>query len=355
MFPCSNTTKPFWLPPDSLLADVLHGEGGVLPQLLGLLLWLAPGQDAVHWYWHQLDLNLVVRGSVVLQETKTLWLKQVWRTQLLHLIKKTDLNCNFIVEKSKEYKKASCNLQTRTKWRRRQLAFTHSISQVRAPDHGAAFLAHFQWQRGRRVPLRPVAPVAQHHHLHYCGRHGHAVANGEGDGVVLVGESGVPVEQNVAGDVTESEGVAWRDGEGVNRGVCILLFIYFSNYCMSLSICRSTFNSVQLQVLPSLFRAAQFHFISLSIQLKNKNYMTPNIWHLLVKSYLRVPVWFDLFADFQSKETADLHEISCSTNEQCEKCSKRRCVCRRVLKTRGCRWSTLRQRRGKWQIKTHVW
>lgn len=58
------------LPPDSLFTDVLHGEGGVLPQLLGLLLQLAPGQDAVHRYRHQLDLNLVVWGNVVLQETR---------------------------------------------------------------------------------------------------------------------------------------------------------------------------------------------------------------------------------------------------------------------------------------------
>lgn len=57
-------------PPDSLFIDVLHGEGGVLPQLLGLLLQLAPGQDAVHWHRHQLDLNLVVWGNVVLQETR---------------------------------------------------------------------------------------------------------------------------------------------------------------------------------------------------------------------------------------------------------------------------------------------
>ncbi len=78
---------------------------------------------------------------------------------------------------------------------------------MRAPDHSAAFLAHFQGQRGCRVPLRPVVPGAQHHHLHHCGRHGDAVTNGEGDGVFLGGEAGVLVEQNVAGDVAESEDV----------------------------------------------------------------------------------------------------------------------------------------------------
>lgn len=52
--------------PDPVLADVLHGEGGVLPQLLVLLLRLAPGQDAVHRHRHQLDLNLVIWGRVVL-------------------------------------------------------------------------------------------------------------------------------------------------------------------------------------------------------------------------------------------------------------------------------------------------
>lgn len=36
--------------PDSMFADVLHGEGGVLPQLLVLVLGLTPGQDAVHWH-----------------------------------------------------------------------------------------------------------------------------------------------------------------------------------------------------------------------------------------------------------------------------------------------------------------
>lgn len=56
--------------PDSLLADVLHGEGGVLPQLLGLLLQLAPGHDAVHRHRHQLHLDLIVRGGVVLEEQK---------------------------------------------------------------------------------------------------------------------------------------------------------------------------------------------------------------------------------------------------------------------------------------------
>lgn len=64
------TLKALPVLPDPVLADVLHGEGGVLPQLLGLLLGLAPGQDAVHRHRHQLDLNLVVRGRVVLRETK---------------------------------------------------------------------------------------------------------------------------------------------------------------------------------------------------------------------------------------------------------------------------------------------
>lgn len=52
--------------PDSQCADVLHGERRVLPQLLVLLLGLAPGQDSVHGHRHQLDLNLLVRGRVVL-------------------------------------------------------------------------------------------------------------------------------------------------------------------------------------------------------------------------------------------------------------------------------------------------
>ena len=55
------------LPPDPVLVDVLHVEGGVLPQLLGLLRGLAPGQDAVHRHRHQLDPNLVVGGGVVLR------------------------------------------------------------------------------------------------------------------------------------------------------------------------------------------------------------------------------------------------------------------------------------------------
>lgn len=87
-------------------------------------------------------------------------------------------------------------------------ALTHRVRQVRASDHRAAFLAHFQRQRGRRVALRPVAPGAQHHHLHHCGRHGDAVTDREGDGVVLGGEAGVSVEQNIAGDVAEGEDVA---------------------------------------------------------------------------------------------------------------------------------------------------
>lgn len=53
-----------------MLADVLHGEGGVLPELLVLLLGLAPGQNAVHRDRHQLDLNLFIWGCVVLEETK---------------------------------------------------------------------------------------------------------------------------------------------------------------------------------------------------------------------------------------------------------------------------------------------
>lgn len=53
--------------PDSLLVDVLHGEGGVLLQLLGLLLRLAARQDAVHGHRHQLDLDLIVGGGVVLR------------------------------------------------------------------------------------------------------------------------------------------------------------------------------------------------------------------------------------------------------------------------------------------------
>lgn len=54
--------------PDSQCVDVLHGEGRVLPQLLVLLLGLAPGQDSVHRHRHQLDLDLLVRGCVVLRD-----------------------------------------------------------------------------------------------------------------------------------------------------------------------------------------------------------------------------------------------------------------------------------------------
>lgn len=57
--------------PDPQSVDVLHGEGGVLPQLLLLLLLLAPAQEAVHGHRHQLDLNLPVRGLVVLGDQKT--------------------------------------------------------------------------------------------------------------------------------------------------------------------------------------------------------------------------------------------------------------------------------------------
>lgn len=80
---------------------------------------------------------------------------------------------------------------------------------MRASDHCAAFLAHFQRKRGRWVTLRPVAPGAQHGHLHHRGRHGDAVADSEGDGVVLGGEAGVSVQQDVSGDVVEGEDVAW--------------------------------------------------------------------------------------------------------------------------------------------------
>lgn len=64
-------------PPDSLLVDVLHGEGGVLPQLLGLLLRLGPGQDAVHGHRHQLDLDLIIGGGVVLSCGKKKTTKQL--------------------------------------------------------------------------------------------------------------------------------------------------------------------------------------------------------------------------------------------------------------------------------------
>lgn len=54
--------------PDPVLIDVLHCEGGVLPQLLVLLLGLAPGQDAVHWHRHQLESNLVIWRRVILRD-----------------------------------------------------------------------------------------------------------------------------------------------------------------------------------------------------------------------------------------------------------------------------------------------
>lgn len=95
---------------------------------------------------------------------------------------------------------------------------------MRSPDQSAALLAHFKRQRGCWVPLRPIVPGGQHHHLHHRGCHGDAVANGEGDSVVVVGEAGVSVEQDVAGDVAEGEGVAWREGEGVSGGACICRF-----------------------------------------------------------------------------------------------------------------------------------
>lgn len=76
----------------------------------------------------------------------------------------------------------------------KRMVFTHGVSQVRAPDHCAAFLAHFQRQRGCRVPLRAVTPGIHHHHLDHCRCHGDAVTDREGDGVVLPGESSVLVE-----------------------------------------------------------------------------------------------------------------------------------------------------------------
>lgn len=40
----------------------------------------------------------------------------------------------------------------------------------------------------------------------------------------MVGEAGVSVEQDVAGDVAEGEGIAWREGEGVSGGASICRF-----------------------------------------------------------------------------------------------------------------------------------
>lgn len=79
-----------------------------------------------------------------------------------------------------------------------------------ASDDSAAFLAHFQRESGDGVLLWPAASSAQNHHLHYRGSHGDTVANWEGDGIILGGEPGVTVEQDIAGDVAESEGVTWR-------------------------------------------------------------------------------------------------------------------------------------------------
>lgn len=50
--------------------DVLLAEGGILPELLRLLLGGSPGQDAVHRHRHQLDVDLVVGGRVVLVTPK---------------------------------------------------------------------------------------------------------------------------------------------------------------------------------------------------------------------------------------------------------------------------------------------
>lgn len=66
----STNRIPFVHPPDPVLADVFHGERRVLPQLLVFLLGLAPGKDAVHWNWHQLDPNLIIWGRVILWKTK---------------------------------------------------------------------------------------------------------------------------------------------------------------------------------------------------------------------------------------------------------------------------------------------
>lgn len=117
---------------------------------------------------------------------------------------------------------------------------THGVGQVGASDDGAALLAHFQGQRGRRVALRPVARSAQHRHLDRGGRHGDAVADREGHGVLLGGEAGVLVQQDSAGDVAEGERVAWEERPGSIRlvldrvitcvcvWVCCLLAKYLS-------------------------------------------------------------------------------------------------------------------------------
>lgn len=185
--------------PDPQSVDVLHGEGGVLPQLLLLLLGLAPAQEAVHGHRHQLDLNLPVRGLVVLGDRKKKSAQQSHPTN-------PSSRCGV--------GGAEAGMADRF--------FTHGVGQVRAPDQCAALLAHLQRQRGRRVPLGAVAAAAaaavQHHHLDHRGCHGDAVADGEGDGVVPAGESGMPVEQEVAGHVAEGEGVAWREEEEEQNG-----------------------------------------------------------------------------------------------------------------------------------------
>lgn len=79
---------------------------------------------------------------------------------------------------------------------------------MRTCDDGAALLADFQRQRGRGVSLRPLASLAQDHHLQRRRCHGDPVTNRKGHGVFPGGEAGVPVEENVAGDVAEGEGVA---------------------------------------------------------------------------------------------------------------------------------------------------
>ena len=112
----------------------------------------------------------------------------------------------------------------------------HRVGQVRAPDGGAAPLGHLQRQRGRRVAARAVAPGAQHHHLHRRGGHGDAVADREGDGVVLGGEAGVPVEQDVARDVAEGEDVTW--GWLVCVRQCVFC-VFLDPFYMCSSVCRS--------------------------------------------------------------------------------------------------------------------
>lgn len=84
---------------------------------------------------------------------------------------------------------------------------TYGKGQLRAAKHGTALLSHFQRQRGCRVTPRPFVASTHHRHLHHCGRHGDAVADRDGEGVVPAGEAAVAVQQHVPSDVAEGEGV----------------------------------------------------------------------------------------------------------------------------------------------------